>query len=1049
MKNLIEIAVFIRKVFCSQKTISFSISFVLFHLLLAPHFLSGQVDFNKIEFQLYKMNEGLPANKITSIIQDKRGYIWIGTDGGISRFDGALFESFTRNDKQIKLFNDDTYKLINLTDSLLGIVTQQGCHVINTFNMKSVALRVNDSTEISALLNEAHELVRLKNGNYIVVTSTGIHEYNSKGKLIFRHDFLNAKNVQEEQYAWEKKSAFLIDGNKLAVYAYKKLIILDTYTHKYFNSNTLKPFALAKDDWEAGNAFAIKQVIRKQIGSDEFIFLKIKSDSLVYYNKVKNILRNINLPKKISSNILYTDNHIFDIGNKQFAIPSFSGGFYVFEITEDFQIKFNETKYLPGSDCICVFRDSENRLWVGTSNGLLKQKDLNSPIHSYPLIDTLQNATLNNKIFVMNDKIFITTNVIDYKNFLTVLDLKTKQVIKKMPLPSNKRWGLAYDLNSYYKDTLWVSTTEGIMWINVNNFNQGIVKLPVEIRVVPFTMGDKNSDGEAWMHSTIRMWHIRYNAKKRTFVYYNFATKIKPFLEKPLGLVYDSYGDVWFYGMGLERWNKKKQCFDTLITDFGKKGGFENYFPFVTSDNKGGLWVYHDVNGFIRYDIKSKKIETIDMGLNVPIKHYNSFSKINNNILWSGHADMLVNYNINKKKSISFNQNEGVPDGVFTSLIYLNPETNECFVCMDKKLISFSNIPNDPAKKKILVDYIYSGNNKTIYSPADTTRLNYNENTLTIKFNILDFGIKYPRKFVYQIDNQGEWNNISQTQPIFLYNLATGWHDIIIKSLNNQDKFDEKKIAIYIHPPFWKTTWFVSTLSTIILAIFFFIIRFFFKRIKRQNNLQLQLKEFELKALHAQMNPHFIFNCLNSIKALIINNKNTEASKYINGFSKLVRLNLEHSRKPFISLKENIEYINLYVASEKSRFTNFTYNFSSDPSLDVEDIYVVPMLIQPIVENAIWHGLQQIEGERILNIKYEKGVFGARCIIEDNGIGINKSLELNKNKNTKSVGMDNIKERITLFNQSYKLNYKIEVIDKSEFDPNTSGTIVIIHFDLQ
>ncbi len=995
------------------------------------------------------MNEGLPANKITSIVQDKRGYIWIGTDGGISRFDGALFESFTRNDKQLKLLNDDTYKLINLTDSLLGIVTQQGCHVINTFNMKSVALRVNDSTGISALINEAHELIYLKNGNYFVITSTGIHEYNNRGKLIYRRDFLNAKDVQEEQYGWEKKSAFLIDGNKLAVYAFKKLTIMDVYTYRYLNEINFKPFNLAKDDWEDGNAFSIRQVIRKQINSNEFVFFKIKSDSLVYYNKSQNILSNITLPKKIANDILYTDNHIFDIGNRQFAIPSFSGGFYVFHITDDYNIKFDETKYLPASDCICIFRDSENRLWIGTSNGLLKQKDLNSPIHSYYLSDTSKNAIVNNKIFVLNDKIFITTNIINYANFLTILDLKTKQQIKKIMLPSKGRWGLAYDINSYYKDTLWISTNEGILWLDINSFNMGKVKLPPDLRVVPFIMGEIGSDGNVWMHSALRMWHIRYNVKNRSFTYYNFDTEIKPFLKKPLGLVYDSYGDIWFYGLGLERWNNKKQCFDTLITDFGKVGGYENYFSFVAADKKGGLWVYHEVNGFVRYDIKSKKAKAIDLNSNLPIKHYNSFSKINNNILWCGHADMLINYNINTGKSISFNQNEGMPDGVFTSLIYLNPETNECFVCTDKKLITFSNIPNDPTKKKILIDYIYRGNNKTIFSPSDTTILNYHENTLTIKFNILDFGIKYPRKFVYQIDNQGEWNNIGQTQPIFLYDLTPGWHYVVIKSLNNTDKFDEKKITIYIQPPFWKTTWFILILAFTILAIFFFVIRFFFKRINRQNNLQLQLKEFELKALHAQMNPHFIFNCLNSIKALIINNKNTEASKYINGFSKLVRLNLEHSRKPFISLKENIEYINLYVASEKYRFTNFTYNFTSDPSLDIEDINVVPMLIQPIVENAIWHGLQQIEGERILSIRYEKGVFGARCIIEDNGIGINKSLELNKNKHTKSVGMENIKERITLFNQNYKLNYKIEVIDKSDFDPNNSGTIVIIHFDLQ
>ena len=204
-------------------------------------------------------------------------------------------------------------------------------------------------------------------------------------------------------------------------------------------------------------------------------------------------------------------------------------------------------------------------------------------------------------------------------------------------------------------------------------------------------------------------------------------------------------------------------------------------------------------------------------------------------------------------------------------------------------------------------------------------------------------------------------------------------------------------------------------------------------KINREVSLNQQLSEFELKALHAQMNPHFIFNCLNSIKALIMYKRNEEATAYLGKFSSLVRLNLDHSRKQFLTLKQNIDYIKQYIEIEVIRFNDLEFEIHVAPEIDKDEVKIAPMLLQPLIENAIWHGLQPMENCKKLiitfNIKNERLI----CEINDNGVGINKTMVLPKKDHT-SLGIDNIQKRINLLNEKYNLNYILEIKDKSEFN---------------
>ncbi|MEO6620293.1 MAG: histidine kinase [Dyadobacter sp.] len=208
------------------------------------------------------------------------------------------------------------------------------------------------------------------------------------------------------------------------------------------------------------------------------------------------------------------------------------------------------------------------------------------------------------------------------------------------------------------------------------------------------------------------------------------------------------------------------------------------------------------------------------------------------------------------------------------------------------------------------------------------------------------------------------------------------------------------------------------------------------------------LAESQLMALRAQMNPHFVFNCLNSIQECIVTEKYREASKYLNKFSKLFRMVLNNSDKNLVTIEEEIEVLDLYLQLEQMRFEqSFVYSITLEDDLD-EDIVLPSMLLQPYVENALWHGLMHKDGERVLSIKFQRiddDIF--KCTIEDNGIGREKSFEIKKHhvkaKMHKSKGLQISKDRLDLL-QRQGQHASVNIIDKYSPDHTGIGTTVEI-----
>ena len=237
----------------------------------------------------------------------------------------------------------------------------------------------------------------------------------------------------------------------------------------------------------------------------------------------------------------------------------------------------------------------------------------------------------------------------------------------------------------------------------------------------------------------------------------------------------------------------------------------------------------------------------------------------------------------------------------------------------------------------------------------------------------------------------------------------------------------------------------LGLLTGLISTILFFGVIWYFVRLRQKRKAKIdsllnRLRETELKAIKAQMNPHFLFNSLNSIQNLINQQKIEAANMYLSKFARLLRAVLQHSEKEFVPLADEIETLKLYVQLEKLRF-NFDFQLNVSSDLDIYNTYIPPLLLQPFIENAILHGLQPKEGDKKLQIDIDEQEKQLVCRISDNGVGRNASNEQSQSHH--GMGNKLSLERINLLNQKNNSKFMLRIDDGL---PAVGGTQVTINF---
>lgn len=319
----------------------------------------------------------------------------------------------------------------------------------------------------------------------------------------------------------------------------------------------------------------------------------------------------------------------------------------------------------------------------------------------------------------------------------------------------------------------------------------------------------------------------------------------------------------------------------------------------------------------------------------------------------------------------------------------------------------------------------------------NTTHQNqYNYQQSKFEFILSSPTLKYKDELVYNyklegIDNTYQTNSYNNNKLIYK-SIPPGSYKLIVNSKWRNNNSKKIVYAFTITPPYWNTWWFYLIIALLFLTAVLIITQKRIKRIKKKNELKNELNLSKLIAIQSQMNPHFIFNAINSIQDLILEEKTEESYDYVVKFSQLVRQTLSFSNKEFINFEDEISLLRVYLEIEKLRFKD-DFSFVIETN-NIGDILLPPMLIQPFVENAIKHGLLHKKGKKELVISFQLKKT-LKCIVKDNGIGRDASSVIKNRQKRKhnSFSTSATATRLVIMNEHYEqevfYNYKDIVVN--------------------
>lgn len=332
-------------------------------------------------------------------------------------------------------------------------------------------------------------------------------------------------------------------------------------------------------------------------------------------------------------------------------------------------------------------------------------------------------------------------------------------------------------------------------------------------------------------------------------------------------------------------------------------------------------------------------------------------------------------------------------------------------------------------------------------------RLGEYERNIELTFSLTQAHAFDSIRYEYQLNGK-DWQYISTSNHLRVSNPINGKNNLIIRAIADGQLIAKRNVSFHIFFPFYKSAWFYLFFTIVILSMGYGLARYRIAQVRKEERLKAEyekkLAELESMALRSQINPHFIFNTLNSIKYYAIKKTPSETGEFINRFSVLIRQILENSKKGLIPLREEIETLSNYVEVEKLRFRNaFTSTIEIDPSIDQDFFMIPPSLLQPFVENAIWHGLMHQEGEKQLRIRIAQEESMIVCEITDNGIGREAAASIYKAKKHKSsLGVSITKQRIEHLQTVYGIESDFEIIDRYGEEGKPAGTKVLVRFSI-
>ncbi|OXA71353.1 hypothetical protein B0A58_13805, partial [Flavobacterium branchiophilum NBRC 15030 = ATCC 35035] len=484
---------------------------------------------------------------------------------------------------------------------------------------------------------------------------------------------------------------------------------------------------------------------------------------------------------------------------------------------------------------------------------------------------------------------------------------------------------------------------------------------------------------------------------------------------------------------------------------------FKNNTKFITeyyiniSVQNDNTLLFSGYGGWNQVTQEGEIIKSFDIiKYNVVNNHVVGIAKDKKGNIWFGCAEGLYHFSPKTNKAVRLSQIDGLASNDITNGFKLL-KNNKLAIGTDFRLqiIDLEKIVKTQLINKLELTSV-NIDGKIIPNFKQKIKLNYDYTSLDIYFSSLSYSEKEKIIYRYKFDNEKNWRYLGSIPKLSLIKLSPGIYNLTIQAGDNLGNFqrEELQVTIEIVPPFYNTIWFTVLVLLFILFIAFLINRYLVNQEKEKGKLKRKISDSEMQTLRSQMNPHFLFNSLNSINSFIVQQKSREASGYLTTFSKLMRNILENSRYESITLEKELNTLKMYLEIEAVRLDHqFDYEILIDKNIELENIKIPPLIIQPFAENAIWHGLNNKPNKGLLKIEIQEMNENAITIaIIDDGIGRKAAALLKKEQlKHKSYGIDITINRLQLVNS--KNSYKITDLTENDEIKGTKVELQIYYDD--
>lgn len=923
-------------------------------------------------YYVYDDEKGLPSNEVYSIDQDKKGFIWLGCDAGLYRFDGFRFQAF---ECQTQTSNAKT----NL------VFSSSGTLYCNNFKNQLFYISNGVLKELNHPYPTIIKLVTDGKGNLIVSHNDGVSVYNELTKKWKNLNYWKTGNEPRPKLKRFLKTNYDPQSKEQHWFiATKSFIRWDGQQSSELLFKNIKPYSPFRYTYYANRFWVFSQ--------EQTNVFTLLNNQLVNY-KEPNLIRAIQ-HKKIASVRVLSDNNLWIFTYQGVVIYNFT--------TKTARILYPHIAFSDG------IYDHQGNVWLTTlQSGIIRIPKLNYIIWNKDDF-TLTNEHIGKMATDGKSLFFGTVNGIVYRLNPETFELKNLgtqiqadiQSFDIDPLDHHLRFNITNVLHEYNGQKLIIKPIDQVASKVITRFGNG------------------------WLYGGSHGLFYKEKNQPLKQLDVNWIRAIIPNSAQTKAWIASNDGlHQWVYDGRVF-----KQCnhlLDGITIKSISKHPTKDIIYVLTFDNQ----LYQITNNqsltlLAKWDKgqPSKLIahhNAVYIATNVGLLTYSIPTKT---LRWKDTKDGIASNNIQDLVILGKHLWLGTGRGV--QRIPLSSSSDR-----GAALLWLNAIHIDGKKTAIRSNYSFQEKQK-----------------LTIPLAAIYYKSNGNFQLAYSL-NGAAWEYLpGSTQQINLNHLTSGNFELKIKVVDN-DLFPLSKTQIlrgYVYPVFYKTWWFIALIAILGLGLIYLLFRYQVKRtnlkIKRENELNLS----KLSAIQSQMNPHFLFNSLNSIQDLVLRGDVENSYSYITTFSNLVRKTLNYSEKEFIEVEKELELLNIYLKLEKLRFKDqFNYSISEDLP---DGLMVPPLLIQPFAENALVHGLLHKEGMKELRIALQLKEDYLECIVEDNGVGRERSKEINarQRKDHESFSGHAMKKRFDILGHLIDGDYGYTFIDLEE-NGKVIGTRVILH----